>query len=87
MKNILIIGLGLIGGSLAKAIKNKLQDVKITAVDSNLETIKIATAEKIIDNSLVLSIDANNNLSEFDFIIIATPLGFIVTGKDRKSVV
>lgn len=45
------IGLGLIGGSIAKALKNFDTGISITAYDPNEETIKLALSEKIIENS------------------------------------
>ena len=39
------IGLGLIGGSLAKAIRQYYPDCEITAFDKNKETLALATLE------------------------------------------
>lgn len=49
--NIGIVGLGLIGGSMAKAIKTFRNDT-IYAFDKNQEVLKKAMAEKIIDGIL-----------------------------------
>ena len=46
--NILIIGLGLIGGSYAKALKKK--GFKVNAIDKNQESISYGLKNKIIDN-------------------------------------
>ena len=43
------IGLGLIGGSLAKAIRQYYPDCEITAFDKNKETLALATLESVID--------------------------------------
>ena len=39
------IGLGLIGGSIAKSIRRIFPDYKIIGFDNNIETLKIATAD------------------------------------------
>lgn len=52
IQNISIIGLGLIGGSIAKALKASGKDFSISAYDSNKETIKKALKEKVIDTEL-----------------------------------
>lgn len=45
-----IVGLGLIGGSLAKALRNEYQgDIEIYALDTNLASIEQAKKEHIID--------------------------------------
>lgn len=49
MKNILILGLGLIGGSFAKAIKENNLNYKIYAYDPDVISIKTALKEGIID--------------------------------------
>ena len=45
--NILIVGLGLIGGSYAKALKKK--GFSVSAIDTRAEAITFALAEGIID--------------------------------------
>lgn len=49
MKNIGIIGLGLIGGSLAKCFRNKIKDVKITAMNRSEQSLLDAKSDSIID--------------------------------------
>ncbi len=44
-----IIGLGLIGGSLAKTIKKHLPDTKVYAYDTNSDLLKSAASSQIID--------------------------------------
>lgn len=48
-KKIGFIGLGLIGGSIAKAIRQYYPDYTITAFDKNKETLALATQESVID--------------------------------------
>lgn len=54
--NILIIGLGLIGGSYAKALKR--QGYHISDIDKDSESIECALKEKIIDEGST-NIDKN----------------------------
>ena len=49
MKNILILGLGLIGGSFAKAIKENNLSYKIYAYDPDEISVKTALKEGIVD--------------------------------------
>ena len=50
MKKIGIIGLGLIGGSLAKSLKNKYEDIEISAMNRSEQSLIDAMADKVIDN-------------------------------------
>ena len=50
LNNIGFIGLGLIGGSIAKAIRETYPNTKIFAHTSHIETIKSAYASGVIDN-------------------------------------
>ena len=65
--NILIVGLGLIGGSYAKALKRL--GYHISAIDKNSESIEYALKEKIIDEGSV-SID-EDIISSADAVIFA----------------
>lgn len=69
---ILVIGLGLIGGSFAKAcFKNKLCE-EIYACDLDIESIEEAKKLNIVKNLTLLEED----LADFELIILATPLRF-----------
>jgi len=67
----LIIGLGLIGGSFAKALRQNKISEKIFAFDLDLEAIDFAKNIQAIDGGAdnFLMLDEN-----FDLIVIATPL-------------
>lgn len=69
--NIGFIGLGLIGGSIAKAIKQTYPDTKIYAHASHIETISNAYKEGIIDNETFLSLEAFGSL---DVIFLCSPV-------------
>ena len=43
------IGLGLIGGSIAKAVRQYYPDYEIVAFDKNKEALALATQESVID--------------------------------------
>ena len=48
-KNILIIGLGMMGGSLCKSIKKNNVSEKISGYDVDVDTLEYAKNNKIID--------------------------------------
>ena len=52
MKNILILGLGLIGGSLAKAIKESGLEYRIHAYDPDQLSLENALNDKSIDEAI-----------------------------------
>jgi prephenate dehydrogenase len=66
----LIIGLGLIGGSFAKALKQAQISKKIFAYDLDEEVAELAKADGVIDGITPLY----DNLTDFDFIVLAAPL-------------
>lgn len=66
-----IVGLGLIGGSLAKAISSSLQVEKIVAFDKDPENIKLALIGRTIDEGYV---DINDSIKGSQIIFICTPI-------------
>ena len=74
-KRITIIGLGLIGGSLALAIKEKKLAKEIIGVSRRKSTIKRAAKEKIVDFA---TLDLKEGVRGSDFVIIAAPVLKIV---------
>jgi prephenate dehydrogenase len=68
-KKIAIIGLGLIGGSFAKAVKHSDQSIFISAFDKP-EILGLALQEKVIDEKLISIADFLNS----DLIILALPI-------------
>jgi prephenate dehydrogenase len=69
IKHIAIIGMGLIGGSLALDLKRSNPEVKIFGVEKNQETIRKAETLKLAD--IFCSVDEAVQNSEL--IVIATP--------------
>lgn len=66
-----IIGLGLIGGSIARMLKKKLQSVHIIAYGRKPESLHNALKEGFIDEvASIEAIDCNN----VDLFIVATPV-------------
>ncbi|MDB2550342.1 prephenate dehydrogenase/arogenate dehydrogenase family protein [Rickettsiales bacterium] len=68
--NIIIIGLGLIGGSLAMAIKQKKLAKQILAHNRSEKSLDFALKNQIIDGKF----NFDQNLTKNDLIIIAAPL-------------
>lgn len=65
------IGLGLIGGSIAKAIRQYFPKSEIVAFDKNRETLALATAESVI-NTAVTVID--ENFRGCDYLFLCAPV-------------
>ena len=72
IKKITIIGVGLIGGSLAKAIKNNNLAEVVFGFGRNLSRLKDAQKNNIIDQ---YSIDISEALDGASIVVIATPVG------------
>ncbi len=72
-QNIALLGLGLMGGSLAMALKGACQ--KLLAVDSNPQTIRLATQTQVVDQ---ISADPHDILPQADVIILSAPVVTIV---------
>lgn len=68
-----IVGLGLMGGSLALALKSHV--AQLQAVDTNPETIRLADAMDLAD---LCTSDLARGVSSADLIILATPVGRIL---------
>lgn len=67
------IGLGLIGGSIAKAIRQYYPDYEIVAFDKNKETLALATQESIID---VAATTIDDNFHHCDYIFLCAPVAY-----------
>lgn len=71
VKSISIIGLGLIGGSLAKAFRHEFTNLRIYAVDNCTESLRLAEREGVLNKGF------NNCCEEIwnsDIIFICTPV-------------
>ena len=67
--NILVVGLGMIGSSIAAAAKSK--GIKVNGIDQNENIVKKAFDENIIDASIKSLEEINTN--DIDLIILAVP--------------
>ena len=65
-----IIGLGLIGGSIAKSLKRSFKEVAITGIDINPQNANFALKNKLVDH-LIQEINEEN--MDQDLIIISVP--------------
>lgn len=65
------IGLGLIGGSIARALKETGDDIRIIAYDINKESLELALQEGVAD-SITLAID--ESFSSCDFLFLCAPV-------------
>ena len=72
IKKITIIGVGLIGGSLAKSIKNNNLAEVVFGFGRNLSRLELAQKSNIIDQ---YSIDISEALDGASIVVIATPVG------------
>ncbi len=70
-KNVAIIGLGLIGGSIALAIKAGHQDAMITGFDVNQNQLDLAKALRVVDDTASSLEEA---VQKADYIMIAAPV-------------
>lgn len=66
-----IIGLGLIGGSLAKAFRQKSGNFKIYAVDSYAPSLRLAEKEGVIDDGFT---ECSPEIWKSDIIFVCTPI-------------
>ena len=65
------VGLGLIGGSIAKALRKNVEGLKITAYDVNAATLEAAAAEGVVD----VAADAIDcRFSGCDYIFLCAPV-------------
>lgn len=67
------IGLGLIGGSLAKALRRSLPDCRIIAYTRTARTTESALSQKLIDS--ICSSPEDQQFSECDCIFLCAPTG------------
>ena len=70
-RSVLIIGMGLIGSSVARVLREKKIADNIFALETNNENITITNDLKIVDD---IKDNLNNFEFQFDFIFICTPL-------------
>ncbi len=72
-KKIGFVGLGLIGGSVAKAIRQYYPDYEIIAFDKNKETLALATQQSVID---VACTTIDDNFANCNYIFLCAPVSY-----------
>lgn len=72
-KKIGFIGLGLIGGSIAKAVRQYYPEYSITAFDKNKETLALATQESVID---VAATHIDDSFRGCSYIFLCSPVSY-----------
>ncbi len=72
-KKIGFIGLGLIGGSIAKAIRQYYPNDEIVAFDKSKETLALATQESVID---VACSTIDHNFDNCNYIFLCAPVSY-----------
>ena len=75
IKNVTVIGLGLIGGSLALSLKEINKEIIVTGYDIVLDAMSIAKYRNIIDK---IASDYRDAVKDAELIIIATPVSKII---------
>ncbi len=81
--SVTIVGLGLIGGSLAKSIHAKIPSVRIYAVDGYVDYINAALKDGVIEKG---GTTLTKELCNSDLIMICTPISTIPGIIDKLSV-
>lgn len=70
-KKIVFVGLGLIGGSVAKAIHQTYPDIKLYATAGHKETVEAAHNDGLIENSELLS---DEKIADSDVVFLCSPV-------------
>ncbi len=70
---LIIIGIGLIGGSMAKDLRRLFDDLEIYGIDHNTEHIKEAIALGVIDREVTME-----DISIADLVIVSVPVKVIL---------
>ncbi len=73
LQRIAVVGLGLIGGSFAKRLRDMCPTSTCIGVDADLDTLATAQAEGVIVSGLTSPLDLPKNL---DLIVVCTPIEF-----------
>ncbi len=78
-RHLTVVGLGLMGGSLALALRDYAE--KITGVDSHLETRDYALGQGLVDHA---TDDLRSGVAEADVVILAAPVRIIAEMLKRR---
>lgn len=75
-----IIGLGLIGGSIAKSIRRYHPDAEIRGYNRSPENLRLALEDKVIDYAMQ---DVTDRIEESDYIFLCSPVGINVANLQK----
>lgn len=72
INSVSIIGVGLIGGSLGLAVKDRYKEIEVIGVGRNIERLKLAKEKGCIDKFTTELYDGVKNA---DVVVVSTPVG------------
>mgnify|MGYP002734618387 CR=1 FL=1 len=75
------IGLGLIGGSIAKGIRRVFPNYTLIGMDENPDTIKSALEDGIIDS---IATDCKTDFAECNYVFLCAPVQYNVIEYESK---
>jgi prephenate dehydrogenase len=81
-QTVAIVGVGLIGGSIGKALRERKLADKVIGIGRREETLKKAKAAGAVDHTTT---DLKEGISEADLIVLATPVQTIVRTMDEVA--
>jgi prephenate dehydrogenase len=75
ISRVCIVGLGLIGGSIAKALRNAQPTMTIIGIDSDQDTLDLAKSEGVINRGFT---QIDFNIENSQFVIICLPIHLVM---------
>jgi cyclohexadieny/prephenate dehydrogenase len=75
LKTVAIVGVGLIGGSIGMALRQRKLVERVIGIGRRQESLRVARRVGAIDHTTV---DIEKGVAEADFIVVCTPVGRIV---------
>ena len=67
------VGLGLIGGSIAKAVRHFYPNIHIVATSGRKETVDLALSENLIDEGCY---EVGDSFAKCDYIFLCAPVSY-----------
>ena len=74
IRRLAVVGLGLLGGSVAKAVRERGLVREVVAVGRRLESLAVARSAGIVDRATT---DLGDGLAGADFVLLATPVATV----------
>ena len=69
-----VIGLGLIGGSIARAIRHRFPETRITGVNTSPGALRAAVAEGVVDRAVLAGGAGFCLAADADLVVVSTPV-------------